>query len=137
MDRNHQEWYMSERPKKSRILVRAIPYSARYCSGAAFCKIMVPKTEVTAKRMNRKIVRPKEENTRHAMTFGFADSLSFKIILPLRAQNSRTNRGHLHRPILMEKTLMKNMKAVEMNNIVHFCCQPGKAFLEFPEKTKV
>jgi hypothetical protein len=81
---NHHEWYISNRPKKPRILDRRGPYSARYCWGVPFCRMIVPKTDVAARRIRRKIVSLREEKISHTIALNPFESLLAKMILVVR-----------------------------------------------------
>lgn len=127
MAKNHHEWYISKRPKKSRILVRLEPYSARYCWGVPFCKIIVPKTDVVARKIRRKIVSLSEEKMLQTTAFNPVESL-FSKMAPFqqtaneKCQTSRTqgkaSRARSGHP--------GDLEIAEIFNIPRFWCQPKR-----------
>jgi hypothetical protein len=65
-DRNHQERYMSRKPRVSNRRYVFSLYICRYCCGSRFCWMTVPMTDVAARRMRTAIVSLREQRKSHA-----------------------------------------------------------------------
>jgi hypothetical protein len=62
---NQTEWYMSKKFRALNNLIVVSPYILRYCSGGAFCGIIVPMMDAEARPIRRKRVSFNEQKKFH------------------------------------------------------------------------